>query len=88
MLKHHCGTQITEADKERAINLISDKPWLIPATVLLEIIPVSIVAYGFFKNRRLQTKLKIEREKTMRAYLKQGKDKEMTLEEQHFLKHL
>ncbi|APX72421.1 hypothetical protein M5C72_04655 [Companilactobacillus allii] len=88
MLEHHFAPKVTEADKDRLVKLINDKPWIVPSTMLLEIIPVSIVAYGFFRNCRLRTKLKIEREKTMQAYMKRTKSGEMSMEEQHFLKRL
>lgn len=87
-MKHPCMPQVSEADMDRVLKLVNDKPWLIPSTVFLEMIPVSIVAYGFWKNRRLKTRLKIEHEKTMRAYMKYNKSREISLEEQHFLKRL
>lgn len=88
MLKHHCAPKPTAEDREKFFNLISEKPWLIPSTVLLEIIPISIVAYGFMKNRRLKKKLQIEHQKTVREYIKKSETGKLTQEEFYYLKHI
>ncbi|WP_125568473.1 hypothetical protein [Companilactobacillus insicii] len=78
----------TKEDKEKFFSLISEKPWLIPSTVLLEMIPVSIVAYGFMKNRRLKKRLQIEHQKTVREYIKKSDSGKLTQEEFYYLKHI
>ncbi|WP_334328313.1 hypothetical protein [Companilactobacillus sp. HBUAS59699] len=88
MLKHHCPSIPSAEDKEKFFNLINEKPWLIPSTVLLEMIPVSIVAYGFMKNLRLKKKLKIEHQKTVREYIKKSESGKLTEEEFYYLKHI
>ncbi|KRK79532.1 hypothetical protein [Companilactobacillus nodensis] len=88
MLNHHCAPRATEEDKEKFFTLINDKPWLIPSTVLLEIIPVSIIAYGFWKNCRLKKRLQIEHQKTVREYIKKSETGKLTQEEFYYLKHI
>ncbi len=87
MIKH-CASMPTKEDKEKFFSLISEKPWLIPSTVLLEMIPVSIVAYGFMKNRRLKKRLQIEHQKTVREYIKKSDSGKLTQEEFYYLKHI
>lgn len=67
MLKHNCSTVATPPDQTDARHLselIDENPWLIPATVMLEIIPITVIAHGFWKNRQLKKQLQIERERT------------------------
>lgn len=67
MLKHNCSTIATPLDQTDARHLselIDENPWLIPATVMLEIIPITVIAHGFWKNRQLKKQLQIERERT------------------------
>ena len=68
MLKHKCltavATPLDQDDVHRLADLIDENPWLIPATVMLEIIPITVVAHGFWKNRQLKKQLQIERERT------------------------
>jgi len=52
-------------------DLIQKNPWLIPATLALNIIPVAISAHGFWQARQLHLKLKIEREKTKQIAVEQ-----------------
>lgn len=79
---------VTKEDKDRFFNLLHDEPWLIPSTMLLEIVPVSIISYGFWKNRKLKMQLKIEHEKTIRAFIEKSKSIELKPEELYFLKHI
>ncbi len=67
MLKHKClpiAAPLDQEDIHRFTDLISDKSWIIPATVLLQVIPVTVAAHGFWKTRQLKTQLRIERERT------------------------
>ncbi|NLR09454.1 MULTISPECIES: hypothetical protein [Lactobacillaceae] len=68
MLKDKClpaiANPINQEDIHRFTDLIDENPWLIPATVMLEIIPITVVAHGFWKNRQLKKQLQIERERT------------------------
>lgn len=51
--------------------LINDNPWLIPATVALEILPATAMIHGFWKNRQLKKQLQIERERTKQLRINQ-----------------
>ncbi|KRN98642.1 hypothetical protein [Companilactobacillus kimchiensis] len=56
---------------EEKMALLRENPWLIPTSLLITTIPFAVSAYGFWRNRQLQKKLKIEREKTKQMALKQ-----------------
>lgn len=58
-----------KAHRDRFSALIAEYPWLIPATVSLEIIPVTVMIHGFWKNRQLKKQLLIEREHTKQRQL-------------------
>lgn len=58
--------------RERFSTLISENPWLIPTVISLEIIPVTTMLHGFWKNRQLKKQLQIEREKTKQLQLGGG----------------
>ncbi|MFD1418153.1 hypothetical protein [Companilactobacillus keshanensis] len=75
-------------DKANFFKLIRDEPWLVPTTVFFEMIPVSIMAYGFWKNRKLKTQLKIEHEKTIRSFIERSETIDLKPEELYFLKHI
>ncbi|QMU08674.1 hypothetical protein [Levilactobacillus suantsaii] len=51
--------------------LVQDNPWLIPTTVALELVPATLLVYGFWKNRHLKKQLLIERERTQQLRLRQ-----------------
>ncbi|MFC6181143.1 transposase [Lactiplantibacillus daowaiensis] len=51
--------------------LLKDNPWLIPATLSMQVIPVALGVHGFWKNRQLSKQLKIERERTKQLALQQ-----------------
>jgi len=44
--------------------LIQKNPWLIPATLAWNILPIVVIGHGFWKTQQLRMQLKIEREKT------------------------
>ena len=54
---------------EFQMKLVQENPWLIPASIALTTIPMAICVHGFWKNRQLSKKLKIEREKTKQLVL-------------------
>jgi len=54
---------------EEKLEIIRKNPWLIPASIASTVIPVTVSIHGFWKNRELQKKLKIEREKTKQMAL-------------------
>ncbi|WP_204120649.1 MULTISPECIES: hypothetical protein [Levilactobacillus] len=58
--------------RERFSTLVSENPWLIPTVISLEIIPVTTMLHGFWKNRQLKKQLQIEREKTKQLQLGGG----------------
>lgn len=58
--------------RERFSTLIEKNPWLIPAVISLEIIPVTTMLHGFWKNRQLKKQLQIERERTKQLQLGGG----------------
>jgi len=65
MLKHKClPAPLAQEDVHRFADLIDEHPWLIPTTVMLEVIPITVMAHGFWKNRQLKKRLQIERERT------------------------
>lgn len=56
---------------ETKLEILKKNPWLIPATISLTTVPLVIAIHGFWKNRQLSKKLKIEREKTKQLMLEQ-----------------
>ena len=56
-------------NKEFNFELLRENPWLIPASIALTTLPLAIGIHGFWKNRQLSKKLKIEREKTKQLVL-------------------
>jgi len=54
---------------EEKLAIIRKNPWLIPASIASTAIPMAVFIHGFWKNRELQKKLKIEREKTKQMAL-------------------
>ncbi len=73
MIKHKfivdTDPEVLQEHKEYFTKLVSENPWLIPATVSLEIIPVSLMIHGFWKNRQLKKQVKIEKERTKQFQL-------------------
>jgi len=61
--------QEMKAQREFNMELLQKNPWLIPATIALTTVPMAIGIHGFWKNRQLSKKLKIEREKTKQIVL-------------------
>lgn len=57
---------------ETKLEIIRKNPWLIPASLCITMMPVVISVHGFWKNRQLSKKLKIEREKTKQMALEQA----------------
>ena len=55
--------------REKHLDFVKENPWIVPPVVALTTIPVAIAAVGFFHNRSLKKKLKIEREKTKQMEL-------------------
>jgi len=51
--------------------LIQEHPWVIPATVALQVLPATVMVHGFWKTRQLKKQLQIEREKTKQLTLNQ-----------------
>ncbi len=70
LLPKEIHEDITAYNKE-SFELLKDNPWLVPAVLAVSTAPIVISAYGFWKNRQLSKKLKIEREKTKQLALKQ-----------------
>lgn len=58
--------------RDRFSALIAKNPWLIPTVISLEIIPVTTMLHGFWKNRQLKKQLQIEREQTKQLQLGGG----------------
>jgi len=54
---------------EEKLAIIRKNPWLIPVSIAWTVFPVVVSIHGFWKNRELQKKLKIEREKTKQMSL-------------------
>ncbi|GAK47484.1 transposase [Secundilactobacillus oryzae JCM 18671] len=64
--------QLFEFEKEmrqQNMALVKENPWLVPPVVALAVLPVAVATVGFFHNRSLKNKLKIEREKTKQLTL-------------------
>ncbi|MQS76876.1 transposase [Lactobacillus halodurans] len=55
-----------EFDKlnEEKMAIVKGNPWVIPAASAFCAIPLAICIHGYWKNRQLKNKYKIEREKT------------------------
>ncbi|ETY75018.1 hypothetical protein [Lactiplantibacillus fabifermentans] len=60
-----------QAHRAEVLKIVQDHPWMVPATVALHVLPIAIMAHGFWKTRELNKRLKIEQEKTKRLALKQ-----------------
>jgi len=71
LLPKQIHEDIATYNKE-SLELLKDNPWLVPATLAITTAPMVICAYGFWKNRQLSKKLKIEREKTKQLALNQA----------------
>lgn len=73
MIKHKfivdTDPEVLQEHKEYFTKLVSENPWLIPATISLEIIPVSLMIHGFWKNRQLKKQVQIEKERTKQFQL-------------------
>ncbi|AYE37782.1 transposase [Companilactobacillus zhachilii] len=67
--------QEMKENKEFNMEMLRKNPWLIPATIALTTLPVAVCIHGFWKNRQLQKKLKIEREKTKQLVLGHHEEK-------------
>lgn len=61
--------QEMKAYNDASLEIVRKNPWLIPASIALTTVPLTISVYGFWKNRQLSKQLKIEREKTKQMAL-------------------
>ncbi|WP_057878245.1 hypothetical protein [Levilactobacillus paucivorans] len=74
MLKHKLITDVAEPlathhDDMKA--LVTENPWLIPATLFMEVLPATVIIHGYWKTRQLKKQLQIERERTKQLQLEQ-----------------
>lgn len=58
-------------DRGALRELIHDNPWLVPSTMALQVLPLVVIAHGYWKTRQLKTQLQIEREKTKQLRINQ-----------------
>ncbi|WP_233753019.1 hypothetical protein [Levilactobacillus brevis] len=58
-----------KASREQFATLVQEHPWLIPATVALEVLPATATIHGYWKLRQLKKQLQIEKEHTKQRQL-------------------
>ncbi|KIP00664.1 Transposase [Levilactobacillus brevis] len=53
--------QAFKASREQFATLVQEHPWLIPATVALEVLPATAMIHGYWKLRQLKNSFKLRR---------------------------
>lgn len=72
MAKRTINVDLKQLSKlaEEPVTLVRENPWLIPAALGVEIIPLSLMILGRTRNQIYRKKLQIEREKTKQLAMK------------------